>query len=262
MGRYEFINFHVREHHAEIVLNRPQALNALTFPMIAEIKDAIDQVRASSNMRSLVLRGEGRSFCSGDDIKSMGDPPFEPFDATRRHLDVGYLGVMQKLRELPMPVIVGIHGYALGAGCEFGLAGDIRILTEDVKVGLPFVRLTLSGGTYNLPRIVGVTKAVDMLFTGRNIDAREALDCGYATKLVKDTEELKEAIARYTDMFAKLPTKSIAYMKQAVYRAYESTLAQGMELQGRNFLLCTLTEDFAEMRSAREEGREPKYQGR
>ena len=183
-----------------VTLNKPERINALTYQMIRELRTSIDDARRDMSVRCVVLRGSGRGFCAGDNLKGMGDAGPE-VDQMSRYLTYGYVSAVKAIRALPKPVIASVHGHALGAGFELSLASDFRIVASTATLGLPFIRLALAGGTYQLPRMIGLTRAVEMLLTARRLTGQEAGEWGIATEVVSE-DELGAATSRWADELA------------------------------------------------------------
>jgi len=242
-----------------LTLAMPDRMNALTYNMISEIRTVVELARRDISVRCLVLRGSGRGFCAGDNLRGMGEAGPE-VDQLSRYLGYGYTSVVKALRSLPKPVVASVHGPALGAGFELALAADIRVVARDASMGIPFINLALAGGTYQLSRMVGPTRAVEMLFTGRRISGEEAGSYGIATEVV-DPEDLLAATASWAEKLAALPTRAMGYMKLAIYRASEETLEEGIAEAGLNSVLVQALEDRAEGRAAWLEKREPRFRG-
>lgn len=243
-----------------VVLNRPERMNALTFPMLDEMKSALAEASQDPAIRALVIRGAGRSFCAGDNVKGMGDLD-ESVDRLERYTEHGYFSVVHALRDLPKPVIAVVQGHALGAGCELAMAADIRLVHADAKIGIPFVKLALAGGTYQLPRLVGLTRAAELLFSGRPMDGHEALAAGWATEVHDNEAELEKAVSRWADSLRAAPTKAIGLMKQALYHCYQDELADGIRRSALNSLVTADSHDRTEGRAAWTERRPPAFRG-
>jgi enoyl-CoA hydratase/carnithine racemase len=261
-GTRQFEDIEVRRENGvqTIELNRPERLNALTYPMLEEITTAASLAADDPTVRVVVLRGAGRSFCAGDSLKGMGELP-ESVDALQRFDEYGYFSPIRALRELSKPVIAAVHGHALGAGCELAMAADIRVVHLEAQVGIPFVRLALAGGTYQLPRLVGLTRAVELLFSGRSMDGREALQEGWATEVAEDEAALEAAVARWTDHLRSAPTGAIGLMKRAVYHAFEDDLVEGFHRVALNQIVTVGSHDREEGRQAWLERRPPSFRG-
>jgi 2-(1,2-epoxy-1,2-dihydrophenyl)acetyl-CoA isomerase len=242
-----------------VTLNKPERINALTYQMIRELRTAIDDARRDMSVLCVVLRGNGRGFCAGDNLKGMGDAGPE-VDQMSRYMTYGYVSAVKAIRGLPKPVIASVHGPVLGAGFELCLASDFRIVSSTASLGLPFIQLALAGGTYQLPRMIGLTRAVEMLLTARRLTGVEAGEWGIATEVVDDAE-LEAATRRWAERLAELPTRAMGYMKRALYRAPELSLDEGIQEAALNSVLVQALGDRAEARQAREEKRPPRFQG-
>ena len=221
---YECIILEKKGSIATMTLNRTQVLNALNYPMCREIIDAIDNVAGDEEVRALVITGAGRSFCSGDDLKGMGTPPREGSAYLQQK-------VMKDIRNLRKPVIAAVNGNAHGAGSDIMLSCDFRIASEDAKLGdLRSSRALLigTGTTYLLPALVGLAKAIELIFTGDMIDAKEAERIGLVNKTVPVDRFMGEVMA-LADKLAQGPTKVIGIAKAEIYRELNMSLAQALE---------------------------------
>jgi 2-(1,2-epoxy-1,2-dihydrophenyl)acetyl-CoA isomerase len=242
-----------------ITLNMPARMNALTYVMIREIREALDVGRRDMSVRCVVLRGAGRGFCAGDNLKGMGEAGPE-VDIMSRYLTYGYVSVVKAIRNLPKPVVASVHGPALGAGFELSLAADFRVVASNARMGLPFIKLALAGGTYQLPRMIGLTKAVEMLMTARELTGTEAGEWGIATRVV-DASDLAEATDELAERLAALPTRAMGYMKRAIYRAPQVDIDRGYEEAALNMVLVQSLEDRTEGKQAWLERRPPVFRG-
>lgn len=246
---------------AVITLNRPEQLNALRYDMLDEMLAALNSLSLDTETRVIVLKGAGRAFCAGDDLKSMGNP------AGRTDLDwltrarYGYRKIVRALLALHKPVIASIRGYALGAGFELALASDFRICAENTKMGPIFIKRALVAGTYLLPRFVGLAKATEMLFLGEPINAQEALQLHLVNRVVA-SDKLDEATAELSNCLAQAPTRAIGYAKMALHGGLDMGLEQGLDYDSFATHLSLETEDREEGLRAFLEKREPRYTGR
>jgi 2-(1,2-epoxy-1,2-dihydrophenyl)acetyl-CoA isomerase len=238
-------------------LNRPERLNALTYEMLDEVKDALARANADANVRCIVLQGRGRAFCAGDNIKGQGDlgSDFDPFN---RYLEFGYVSVIKAIRATPKPVIAKIQGYAMGAGLELALSTDVRIVARDATLGIPFISIGATGATYQLARMIGPTRTLELLFTARRLSGDEALDLGIATRAVAATE-LDECANDWAERLSALPTRVMGLMKRAVYRASEQSLQEGLEESALNALVAQFLADRSEGAAAWREHRPPRF---
>jgi enoyl-CoA hydratase/carnithine racemase len=258
----EFVAYEKTESVATITLNRPSRLNALVHQMIREIHAAVNDIEKDDAIRVVVLRGAGRAFCSGDDMRDMvdtlrplprqGDADFRP---------EGYHSLVIALRELRKPVIACVHGYALGAGFEIALACDFVIAREDARFGAVLITRGMVGGTYLLPRLVGLSRAAELVLLGETFDAQTARSLGLIYRVVP-AETLEEEVAALTRRLADAPTAAIGLAKVAMNRGLTMSLREGMEYQGLALALSLMTEDFQEGVTAFNEKRPARFSGK
>lgn len=248
----EFVRVEVTDEIATIRLDRPK-MNALNAQVQAEIADAAAEVSADAAVRAVILYGGERVFAAGADIKEMAVLGYPEMAARSAILQASFSAVAG----IPKPVVAAITGYALGGGLELALCADFRVLGESAKVGQPEILLGIipgAGGTQRLPRLIGPAKAKDLIFTGRQMDAAEALAVGLADKVVPDAEVYEAArdmVARY----AAGPALALRAAKQAVDSGLEVDLATGLEIERLHFAALFATEDQqAGMRSFMESG--------
>ncbi|MFQ6114170.1 MAG: enoyl-CoA hydratase/isomerase family protein [bacterium] len=213
---YENILLKVGQNIAHLTLNRPDSLNALNESMIKEIKQAIQESSSRDDVRVVVISGAGNAFSAGGDLNVMKQAvdsrkPANFFEEPLQALNQ----TASAIRNLPKPVIASIHGFANGAGFNLALCCDIRLAAVSTKFNQAFIKVGLvpdTGGTYLLPRIVGLTRAAELFFTGNFIDAREAERLGIINKAVAD-EKLQEETLRYANKLAQAPTMAIGKIK-------------------------------------------------
>jgi enoyl-CoA hydratase/carnithine racemase len=239
-GLSEFVRVEVADGIATIRLDRPK-MNALNAQVQAEIADAAAEVSADAAVRAVILYGGERVFAAGADIKEMAVLGYPEMAARTAILQASFSAVAG----IPKPVVAAITGYALGGGLELALCADFRVLGESAKVGQPEILLGIipgAGGTQRLPRLIGPAKAKDLIFTGRHMDAAEALAVGLADKVVPDAEVYEAArdmVARY----AAGPALALRAAKQAVDSGLDVDLATGLEIERLHFAALFATED-------------------
>jgi enoyl-CoA hydratase/carnithine racemase len=239
-GLSEFVRVEVADGIATIRLDRPK-MNALSMQVQAEIADAAAEVSADSAIRAVILYGGERVFAAGADIKEMAVLGYPEMATQSATLQASFTAVAA----IPKPVVAAITGYALGGGLELALCADFRVLGESAKVGQPEILLGIipgAGGTQRLPRLIGPAKAKDLIFTGRHMDAAEALAVGLADKVVPDAEVYQAArdmVARY----AAGPAIALRAAKQAVDKGLEVDLATGLEIERLHFASLFATDD-------------------
>jgi len=240
---YENITVEKRGSVGLITLNRPQALNALCKALIEDLGHALDDMEADSAIGCVVLTGSEKAFAAGADIKEMAD---------RSYMDV-YLADFitvgwERVTTCRKPIIAAVAGYALGGGCEVAMMCDFILAADNAKFGQPEILLGTipgSGGTQRLTRFVGKSKAMEMVLTGRQIDAVEAERCGLASRVVPLAELLPEAL-KTAEKIAGLSRPAVMMAKECVNRSYETTLAEGARFERRVFHSTFATEDQKE----------------
>ena len=222
-----FVEFAVDDSIAIVTLNRPEVRNAINDAMRAEFIAALERAAADDAVRALVLTGKGKSFCAGGDISGMKERLNAPagkvaFNGWRRQRQVHRS--VAALHGLAKPTIAAVNGAAAGLGCDMALACDFIVAAEDAAFSMSFVRRGLvsdGGGMYFLPRRVGLARAKEMLFTGRSVDAKEALAIGLADKVSANETLVRDAAAWARDLSRGSPT-ALALMKSIVDRSFES----------------------------------------
>jgi enoyl-CoA hydratase len=240
-----------------VTLNRPKQLNALAGPVMQELVDALERHEADQNIRAIVLTGGTTIFAAGADIKEMADA--SSVDMLLRNR----IGLWDRARRLTKPLIAAVAGYALGGGCELAMLCDIIIAGENARFGQPEINVGLipgAGGTQRLTRSVGKFLAMDMVLTGRMLSAEEALRHGLAARVVPAELVVDEAV-RLAKELASKPPISVRLAKEAVTRAFEGRVDDGIELERKLFYLLFATRDAHEGMHAFAEKRQPTYEG-
>jgi enoyl-CoA hydratase len=256
---YEMILVETRGRVGLVTLNRPKALNALNDALMNELGDALAAFDADEAIGAMVITGSDKAFAAGADIGAMKDWGY---------MDV-YKGEYitrnwERMRSIRKPVIAAVAGYALGGGCELALMCDIIIAADTAKFGQPEIKLGIipgAGGTQRLPRAVGKAKAMDLVLTARMMDAAEAERAGLVSRVVAADKLIGEALAAAAQI-AEFSLPSVMMAKEAVNRAYESPLAEGMLFERRLFHALFATEDQKEGMAAFVEKRKPKFRHR
>jgi len=241
-----------------IRLNRPQALNALNKALIAELTQAIETFDADEKIGCMLITGNDKAFAAGADIKEMADKPF--IDAYLGDF-VSNWNVAARARK---PIVAAVAGFALGGGCELAMQCDIVIAADTAKFGQPEIKLGVIpgiGGTQRLARAVGKAKAMDLILTGRMMDAAEAEKSGLVARLVSPEKLMDEAM-KVAETIANMSLPSVLAGKEAVNRAFESGLSEGMAFERRIFHSLFATEDQKECMKAFIEKRTPKWKNK
>jgi 2-(1,2-epoxy-1,2-dihydrophenyl)acetyl-CoA isomerase len=259
---FEYVKYEKDGPIATITLNRPAKLNALLHQTIREVHAALDDAAEDDSVRSLILRGEGRAFCSGDDMLGMVDTKRTlPMQGKEDLRPEGYHSLVIALREIRKPVVASVRGYALGAGLELAIACDFVVAEEDATFGMVLIARGMVGGTYLLPMMVGMRRATELILLGETFDARKALELGLINRIVP-ADRLEEETRRLAGRLAQAPTAAVGLAKTAINRGTTMRLREGMEYQGLVLALTLLTEDFKEGVLAFSERREPKFLGK
>jgi 2-(1,2-epoxy-1,2-dihydrophenyl)acetyl-CoA isomerase len=233
----------VAEGVATITLNRPEKLNAFTGTMREDLLDALRASESEEHVRVVVITGAGRAFCAGGDVEAMarlqqsGDVA-----AFRKLLDAGR-NIVLRIASMAKPVIAAVNGVAAGAGCNLALACDYRIASEQAKLSESFVRIGLHpdwGGTWLLPRLVGKSRAMELMMTGRMVDAAEALAIGMVDRVVADLPAETETLAR---ALASAPPVALAGIKRALHASEQNDLRAQLDLESEHQIRCFQSQD-------------------
>lgn len=239
-----------------VTLNRPEALNALSFSLIRDLGAVFDQI-AQSDSRALLITGSGqKAFCAGADIKELTN---RTLMEQKEGAELGQR-VFAKLDMLPMPSVAIVNGFAFGGGLELALACTFRIATSNAKVGLPEIKLGLIpgyGGTQRLPRLIGESRALEMIMTGRTVGAEEAERIGLVNRLV-DGDPIAEGIA-FAREFSGYGLPALNFARDAVKRALDTPLSEGLKIEADLSTLAYRTEDANEGMEAFMEKRKPNF---
>lgn len=242
-----------------IRLHRPQALNALNTQLMRELGAALTAFDADPAIGCMVLTGSERAFAAGADIKEMKDKTFA--DAFGADFITAEWETVTRIRK---PVIAAVAGFALGGGCELAMMCDFILAADDAKFGQPEINLGVmpgAGGSQRLTRLVGKSKAMEMVLTGRMMDAAEAERSGLVSRVIPAADLVTEALSVATRIAAQAPLAVLAN-KEAVNRAYETTLAEGVRFERRMFHALFATQDQKEGMAAFAEKRKPVFTGR
>ncbi len=255
---YEHILAEIRGRVGIIRLNRPQALNALNAALIAELSAAIDAFDADDNIGCMIITGSEKAFAAGADIKEMADKSF--IEAYMGNFAASW----DRAAHARKPIIAAVAGYALGGGCELAMHCDLIIAADTAKFGQPEIKLGVIpgiGGTQRLTHAVGKSKAMDLILTGRMMDAAEAERAGLVARVVPAAQLMDEAL-KVAETIAAMSLPSVLAAKEAVNRAFETPLAEGVKFERRIFHSLFATEDQKEGMAAFIEKRPPKFKNK
>ena len=264
---YNSIHIEKRGQVDWLTLNRPEAMNAISVEMVGELNDYFGKLYHDRDVRVVVMRGAGKAYCAGLDIKEHGgrEPGAIPFGG-----GFGFQGwladVYIKMRRCPQPIVSLVHGPACGGGFAFALASDIRIAGESARMNAAFIRIGLSacdiGVSYFLPRMVGASVAAEYMLTGRFIDAQRAYQLGLVSRISPPEDIEAEARSFAADMLHATPL-GLRLTKEALGHAIDANSMEAViAMEDRNQILCTRGEDFNEGIKAFFEKRAPSYAGR
>lgn len=232
MSAFNTITYEKEGDIALVTLNRPEQLNAFSVGMRDDLFDILQAIRDDDEIKVGILKGAGaKAFCAGADLSEfLSAPPPVAARRVRRQRDVWELFL-----SLPQPMIAAVHGYVLGSGIEMALCCDIRLASDNARFGLPEVALGIipaAGGTQTLPRLIGRSKALELLLTNEWIDAPEALRMGLINRVVSN-EKLYGEARQLAEKIASHDPLAVKYVKQAVVQGLDLTLAQGLEVEKR-----------------------------
>lgn len=260
---YEDILFSKDGAVATIAVNRPKYLNAIRFKTMLEIQDALNKIDADDDVRAVVLTGTGdKAFVSGGDITLMAK--------NKNHLDVIFRElpegqqICSNLENFRKPVIARINGLAFGGGTELAISCDIRIAADTAKMGVPEIKLGIIpgyGGTQRLPRLVGMGKAKQLVFTGDHISAQEAKEIGLVDQVVP-REELDDAVKKLCDKITSKSPIAMQMGKEAINKGMQADINTALAFEARCFLMCFGSQDRLEGMNAFLEKRKPEFKGR
>ena len=266
---YEQIIYEKSEGIATITLNRPERMNAFTPQMLDEWLDALNDAHIDDEIRVVILTGTGRGFCTGADVVRSGEG-LSLVDRSRSHVDNRNF-LRDSVQRIPRlvsimekPYIAAVNGAAVGAGMDMASMCDMRFAAESARFGMTYVRMGLipgDGGCYFLPRIVGMAKALDLIWSGRLFDAKEALEMGYVSAVVPDDDLITHTRA-YAAKLVSGPAVAIQQAKRLAYRSQDITLDSALDLAQQAMFIAQETEDSREGPRAFVEKREPEFKGR
>lgn len=248
----------------KVELNRPERLNALTPTMLEAIGRELFNASQDDSVRAVLITGRGRAFCSGADLFGAGGRDDAATPVGMRLSVQLYASMIRSIVELEKPVIAAVNGDAAGAGCNLALACDIIVASQEARFMEIFVRRGLvvdAGGTFFLPRIVGLIRAKEIMFTGRPVGAEEALELGMVTEVVSHGEVMEKAM-EWAKKLASGPTRSLGMIKRLINSSFENDLTTALELEASYQGIAVSTADVAEGVTAFLQKREPRFLGR
>lgn len=257
---FKFLKYEVKEGVATITLNRPDVYNALNDGITYELQDALKAVAKDDQIRVVVLTGEGKAFCSGQDLKAAATEKRSFLDSLNKRFNP----IIRLMRNLQKPIVCKLNGVAAGAGCSLALACDLIVASEEATLIEIFVNIGLvpdSGSSYFLPRLVGMAKAFELCSMGSRVKAKEAFDLGLINKVVP-ADQLDSATKEYTDYFAQAPTKAIGLIKKMLNKSATSSLDDMLEYEAYCQEIAGSSYDHKEGVTAFLEKRKAKFLGK
>src|SRR5438132_8962445 len=256
----------IRPGIAVLTLNRPERLNAMNYELISDLHAALDDVAEDRACRVIILTGAGRGFCAGLDLTEGASPPSaHGLGRAQAGMTVQKMiaGLVPKMRSMPQPIIAAVNGAASGGGLALALASDVRVASESARLNVAFIRVGLSGCdigvSWMLPRLVGASRAFELLLTGRLIDATESDRIGLVTRVVPDGEVLDSALETAELIVGNSPF-GVRMTKEVMWSQLEiGSLQAGIDLENRTQVLSSFTGDLTEAMSAFLEKRPPNF---
>ena len=256
----QFIQFKIENQVGKITLNRPDKFNSFVREMALALQEKLDEFAANPEVRAIYLTGTGKAFCAGQDLaEAIDDNGIELQKIVSEH----YNPVIKKIRSIEKPVVCGVNGVAAGAGANIALACDITIAAESSAFIQAFSKIGLipdSGGTYFLPRIIGMQKATALMMLGDKVSAKEAEDMGMIYKAVAD-DHFEATALNTAEKLAKMPTKGLGLTKRLLNETFENTLEQQLQREDDVQTEAGNTYDYNEGVNAFLEKRKPNFKG-
>lgn len=252
------VNANYQKHIALIELYRPKELNALNLQLMQELKEALKELDQDDSVRVIVLTGNEKAFAAGADIKQMANKTAVDM------LQTDQFSTWDQIRKTRKPLIAAVSGFALGGGCELAMTCDMIVASESAKFGQPEIKIGVmpgAGGTQRLTKAIGKARAMEMVLTGKFIDAEEALSFGLINKVVPVEIYLAEAMNLAQEIASMSPIATML-AKEAINRSFETQLDEGLHFERKNFYLTFSSEDQKEGMQAFIEKRRPEYKGK
>ncbi len=253
---------HIENHVAYIKLNRPQAFNSFNREMAFSLQKCLDNCSSDPDVRVILLSGEGRAFCAGQDLNEVTDQLQNP--GFQKILEEHYNPIIKRIRKISKPIIAAVNGVAAGAGANIALACDIILASEKASFIQAFSKIGLvpdSGGSFFLPRLIGFHRAMALMMTGDKVDATEAQRMGMVYKIFS-LDTFSEETRSFAERMATLPPIGLSRTKQLMNETYNNALSEQLELESHHQIAASQTEDYAEGVNAFLEKRKPTFRGK
>ncbi len=258
LTKYKNVETSTDEQVGIVRLNRPQALNALSHELMAELVDALEAFDRDDQIRVIILTGSDRAFAAGADIKEMAE------ESTVSIMLKDQFATWDRVKEIKKPIIAAVSGFALGGGCELAMTCDIIIASETAQFGQPEINLGVipgAGGTQRLTRCVAKYKAMEMILTGRSIGAHEAKEAGLVNRVVPVELYMDEALNLAKEIAKKSPL-AVRMAKEAILKTFDLPISQGLDFERKNFYMLFSSEDQKEGMKAFMEKRSASFKGK
>jgi 2-(1,2-epoxy-1,2-dihydrophenyl)acetyl-CoA isomerase len=251
----------IEESIAYITLNRPEVFNSFNREMALSLQEILDKCEDNDTVRAIVLTGNGKAFCAGQDLKEVTSPEINP--GFKKILEEHYNPIIRRIRNIEKPIIAAVNGVAAGAGANIALACDVVLAMESASFIQAFSLIGLipdSAGTFFLPRLIGFQKASALALLGDKINAKEAERIGMIYKHLP-MESFEVTVKEFALKLANMPTKALGLIKQTLNQSLTNTLNEQLALESKNQILAAQTEDYAEGVAAFMEKRKPNFKG-
>ena len=247
---------------AYITLNRPDVFNSFNREMAFSLQSILDDCEHNNGVRSIVITGNGKAFCAGQDLKEVTNPELNP--GFKKILEEHYNPIITRIRAINKPVIAAVNGVAAGAGANIALSCDLVVASNKASFIQAFSKIGLipdSGGTFFLPRLIGFQKATALMMLGDKVTAEEAEELGMIFKVIS-SESFNEEVEKLAIKLANMPTKALGLIKELLNKSITNTLEQQLELEGKLQIEAALSEDYTEGVNAFMEKRKPIFKGK
>ena len=247
---------------AYITLNRPEVFNSFNREMAFSLQSILDDCEHNNGVRSIVITGNGKAFCAGQDLKEVTNPELNP--GFKKILEEHYNPIITRIRAINKPIIAAVNGVAAGAGANIALSCDLVVASNKASFIQAFSKIGLipdSGGTFFLPRLIGFQKASALMMLGDKVTAEEAEELGMIFKVIS-SESFNEEVEKLAVKLANMPSKALGLIKELLNKSITNTLEQQLELEGKLQIEAALSEDYTEGVNAFMEKRKPIFKGK
>ena len=252
----------VKDQVAFIAFNRPEVFNSFNREMALRFQDVLDTCESNSEVRAIVISGNGKAFCAGQDLKEVTSPDLNP--GFKKILEEHYNPIITRIRTIKKPIIAAVNGVAAGAGANIALACDIVVASDKASFIQAFSKIGLvpdSGGTFFLPRLIGFQKASALMMLGDKVSVEEAERLGMIYKVIP-SETFSEEVDKLAVHVANMPTQALGFIKQMLNKSMTNTLEEQLELEGKLQIKSAQSEDYSEGVNAFVEKRKPNFKGK